>query len=144
MLAGSLLGKRCGQAIPEPGMLPVAVVEDLEVFRDLLSGLFPYFMSPVLHELILQRPPDALHRRVAVAVSSTRYRDTQPHVPQPCLVGMRAILGATIGAMNKPWPRALGGEGLPERPRHEVRRYSGVHRMADHLVGEQILDAGEI
>lgn len=57
LLAGSLLDKRYGRAIPELEMLPVAVVEDLEIFRDLLPGLFPCFMPPVLHELILQRPP---------------------------------------------------------------------------------------
>jgi hypothetical protein len=57
---------------------------------------------------------------------------------------MRAILGTAIGVMKQPGGRALGGNSLHERTPHQVRRHPGVHRMADHLAGEQILDAGEI
>ena len=57
---------------------------------------------------------------------------------------MRAILGATSGVINKPWCWSFSVEGLHERTPHEVRRHPGVHRMADHLTGVQILDAGEI
>ena len=39
---------------------------------------------------------------------------------------------------------ALGGEGVPEYTPHQIRRHPGVHRMADDLAGEQILDADEI
>jgi len=126
------------------GMPPLAIVKEFNVLRDLPPILFPCFIPPVVHELVLRRPPETLHRRVVVAVSLTRDRGTQPELPQLSLVVMRAILGATSGVINKPWCWALGVEGLHERTPHEVRRHPGVHRMADHLTGVQILDAGEI
>ena len=43
-------------------MLPLTVVEYLNVLRDLTPGLLARVVVPVVHQLILQRPPDTLHR----------------------------------------------------------------------------------
>ena len=74
-------------------MPTLAVVEELNVLRDLSPGLFPCFIPPAVHELVLQRPPETFHRRVVVAVSPTRHRGAQPELSQLGLVVMRAILG---------------------------------------------------
>lgn len=97
-------------------MPTLAIVEDCNVSRDLLPGLFPCFIPPVAHEFILLCVPETLHRRVVVAVSRTRHQDAHSHVSQLGLVGIRTISGAAIGTMTKLLPRALGGEGFPERP----------------------------
>ncbi len=39
LLTDPLLGKRSGRAIPEPGMPPLTVIEDLDVLRDLAPRL---------------------------------------------------------------------------------------------------------
>ena len=52
-------------------MPPLAVVEDLDVLGDFPNCLFPGFVTPVMHEFILERAPEALHRGVVVAVAAS-------------------------------------------------------------------------
>ena len=57
LLTDPLLGKRGGRAIPEPGMPPLTVIEDLDVLRDLAPSLLTGLVATMMHQLILQRPP---------------------------------------------------------------------------------------
>lgn len=141
---GPLLGKGRRREIPQPGMPPLTVVEELDVLRDLSSGLFARGVAPVMYQFVLPRPPKAFHGGIVITVPPPRHRDVQTELFQPNLVVLRAILSPAIRVMQQPGGRALGGENLPERPPHQVRRHSRIHRMADHLTGEQIRDAGEI
>ncbi len=97
-----------------------------------------------MHQLHLECAPETLHRRVIVAVALATHGRDQTELPQLFLIVLRAILGPAIRVMQKPRSRALGREGLPERLRHQVRRHPSIHRMTDHLAGEQIFDAGKI
>ena len=125
-------------------MPSLAVVEDLDVLRDLSPGLRPGFVTPVMYEFVLQRPPKTFHRCIVVTIPPPGHRSLQPQVFQARLVVLRAILDPAIGVMKQAGGRPSAGDGLHEGRPHQVSCHPGVHRMADHLAGEQILDAGEI
>ena len=48
-LTGPLLGKRHWRAIPEAGVPPLSVMEDLDVLRDLAPCLLTGLVAPVMH-----------------------------------------------------------------------------------------------
>lgn len=50
-------------------MPPLMVIEDLDVLRDLAPRLLTGLVATMMHELILQRPPATLHRRVVMAIA---------------------------------------------------------------------------
>lgn len=109
-----------------------------------MPGLLPRGILQVMHQLRLECAPETLHRRVIVAVALATHGRDQAELPQLFLIVLRAIFGPAIRVMQKSRSRALGREGLPERFRHRVRRHPGVHRMVNHLAGEQIFDASQI
>jgi hypothetical protein len=87
-------------------MSTLAVVEDFNVLRDFLPDLVSCFISAVVHELVLQGPPETLHRRVVIAVSPTRPRGFDRHARNT---------GSHDRSYEKPWCGALGVEGLHKR-----------------------------
>jgi hypothetical protein len=75
-------------------MSTLAVVEDFNVLRDFLPDLVSCFISAVVHELVLQGPPETLHRRVVIAVSPTRPRGFDRHARNT---------GSHDRSYEKPW-----------------------------------------
>ncbi|SPP66129.1 hypothetical protein NITLEN_50169 [Nitrospira lenta] len=69
-MTGPLLGQCLQRAIPQSRMAPLTVVEDLNVLRDLPSGLFPRSIAPVMYQFVLQRAPNTFHRGIVVAIAS--------------------------------------------------------------------------
>jgi len=53
----------------KPRLLSDAVVEDLDVCRDLALGLLAGREATVMHQFSLQRTPTAFHRRVVPTVA---------------------------------------------------------------------------
>ena len=49
-------------------MPPLAVVEYLNVLGDLAACLFTGFVTAVVNQFVLECAPEALHRRIVVAV----------------------------------------------------------------------------
>lgn len=78
-------------------MAPLTVVEDLNVLRDLPSGLFPRFITSVMHQFILQRAPETLHRGIVVAVASPTHGRGHAELAYAILIRLGTILRAAIG-----------------------------------------------
>src|SRR5688500_13473176 len=60
-LLGALVAQRAVEAVP--------VVEHFDVLEDRRPGLLPRLVALVVHQLGLERAPEALHRRVVPAVA---------------------------------------------------------------------------
>ena len=93
LLTGPLLGKCRRRAIPEPRMPPLTVIEELNVLRDLAPRLLPRIISPMMHQLIFQCPPETLHRRVVIAIALPAHGGDHADLPQLILI----VLGTMIG-----------------------------------------------
>ena len=49
-----LLAESGGREIPQPSLLPLSVVEDLDVLGDFAFGLFARDEAPVMNQFVLQ------------------------------------------------------------------------------------------
>lgn len=144
LLTDPWLGTRGGRAIPEPGMPPLTGREELDGLRDLAPSLLTGLVATMLHPLLLQRPPDPLHRRVVRASPLPTHRGTHAERPQGGLIRLGTLLRPAIGVMNEPPGWTLGVAGLQPCPLPQVRRHPGVPRMADHLTGVELLNASQL
>ena len=55
-------------------MTPLAVVEDLDVLPDRCFRVGPRGVLLMMNHFVFQAAPEALHRRVVIAVSLARHR----------------------------------------------------------------------
>lgn len=69
------------------GMPTLTGIADLDVLRDLLPGLLPRFITPMLYQLILECSPEALLRRVVIAGALPTHGRGQAEPPQLRLIG---------------------------------------------------------
>ena len=92
LLTGPLLGKRHGRAIAETGVPPLSVLEGLDVLRDLAVSLRTGLVAPVMHQLILQRSPKTLHRRIVIAVSLPTHGRGHATLADLILIGLGTLL----------------------------------------------------
>src|SRR5215831_6969038 len=125
-------------------MPTLTVIEDLDVLRDLPPGLLPRVITPVMHQLILQCPPETLHRRVVIAVALPTHGWGQAELPQLILLVLGTILGPTIGVVDQSWAWVFRPHRSHQGVTHQVRRHPSPHRMPDHLTRIQIFDPRQI
>ncbi len=125
-------------------MSPPTVIEELDGLRDLAPRLLPGFVATLMRQLILQRAPETLHRRVVIAIALPTHEGNHAELPQGGLICLGTILRSAIGVMHEPpgWTRDV--DGLPQGTLHPVRRHPGVHRMTNYLTGVAILHASQI
>ena len=62
-------------------MPPLPVREDLDVLRDLLPRLLARLISPMMHQLIFDRP-ETPHRGIVIAIASPTHRRGQTEQPR--------------------------------------------------------------
>ena len=138
LLTGPLLGKCCRRTIPESRMLPLAVVEHLDVLRNLSPSLLPRMISPMMHQLIFQCPPETLHRRVVIAIALSAHGGDHAELPQLILIVVGTILGATVGVVDQARAWAFCPDCVPQGVVHQVRRHPGPYGIPDDLTRIQI------
>ena len=93
LLTGPLLGKCHWRASPEPGAPPLPVIEDLDILRDLAVSLLTGLVATMMHQLILQRSSETLHRRVVITVTLPTHGRGHSELPQLLLIVSDTILG---------------------------------------------------
>lgn len=74
-------------------MAPLAVVEDLDVLLDCRFGVGPCGVPLMMNHLVFQAAPEALHRRVVVAVPLARHRCLHAELRDQFAIVVGAILG---------------------------------------------------
>ena len=78
-------------------MSPLTVIEQLDVLRDLAPSLLTGFVATMMHQFILQRLSETLHRGVVIAVSLPTHGWNQAELPQLILI----VLGTILGGFNR-------------------------------------------
>lgn len=120
-------------------MLPLAVVEDLDVLE---AGGLHVSMSGIanaMHPLVLEAVEPALRRRVIPAVSLSAHRAGHAVFCELVLKGMAGVLAAPVGMMHQAHCRSLPEPSHGQRIRHDVRRPDLIRRRRCEVSGEQIL-----
>lgn len=84
-----------------------------------------------------------VHRRIVPAVALVTHRRLHAELLQLFLIGMRAVLAATIRMVDQFFGRLLGGDDTEQGLRHEIRGHSPGHRVAHQFAMDQVLDAGK-
>ena len=96
-LFSEILSERRRRYIAKARMAPLAVVEDFDV---LLNGRFrvgPCGVPLMMNHFVLQAAPEALHRRVVVAVPLARHGC--PHAELRDQLSI--VVGAVLGGFNR-------------------------------------------
>ncbi len=93
-------------------MPPLTVVEHLDVLCNLSPSLLPCFIPPMVHQLILQRPPETLHRRIVITIPLPTHGRGHAELPQLLLIVLCTILGPTVGVVDQAWAWTLGPHGV--------------------------------
>lgn len=70
---------------------PPQVVEDLNVLSNECNGLSARRVPVVVHQLVLQTSPEALHWRVVIEIALARHRSLHAKLHEQPPVAVRAI-----------------------------------------------------
>ena len=79
-----------GEGFPSWEWRCLTVIEELDVLRDLMPGLLPRGISPIMRQLILERVPEALYRRLIISVALATHGRDQAKLPQTLLIVLSA------------------------------------------------------
>ena len=125
-------------------MTPLPVVKHLDVFAYCAFRLCPCREVPMVNQLCLQAPPEALHRGVVEAISFSRHRYPETKLIQYRLVVLGTILPAAIRMMDSSCSRTMLLYGSEQRSSRQFRLHPVPHRITDDLAREHVLDPGQI
>ena len=113
-------------------MTPLAVVEDFDVFLDGRFRVCPRGIPLMMDHFVLQAPPEALHRRVVVAVPLARHGCPHAELRDQFPIVVSAILAASVRVENQPWRRPLSANSPPQRLRCQFLRHARAERVAEY------------
>ena len=82
-------------------MAPLAVVEDLYVLSYGGFSLCPSRVAAVVYQLIFEASPEALYRRVVIAVSPARHRCLHSKLINKFAVFVSTVLAATVRVVDQ-------------------------------------------
>ncbi len=77
-------------------MTTLPVIPDLDVFEYLLTGHLARGEAAPVHQLLLQRSKETLHRRIVPAVAPAAHAARDPGLAQNGLVIAAGILAASV------------------------------------------------
>jgi hypothetical protein len=101
-------------------------------------------VAPMMHQFVLQRPPETLHRGVVRAVSLPIPGRNQAILAEVLLVDLGPYGEPRSEWWSKPGHGRFAPTALLEGITHHVRRPLSPHGMPDDLTGEPILHTREI
>ena len=97
-----------------------------------------------MDKLLLERPPETLHRRVIVTVTLPAHRHLQSKPVHEISVIVGAVLTAPIRVVNQPLSWAFGVYSLKQRLADQISGQPLSHRIADDIAAKEILMASNI
>ena len=110
---------------------PLPMIEHLDILEDVLGCFAPRRVLPMVHELALQRPEEALHTGIVPTVAFAAHTGCDAMRAEQLLVGPCRILTPAIGVMQESCC------GLPRGERHAEGLFGSIsgqartHRPAD-------------
>jgi hypothetical protein len=95
-------------AIAQCRMTTGSIVEHFDPFKNILPGLFPSEVAPMIHELRFQRMNEALDHGIVPAVPTPTHARRQAVPGQQLTVPGGGVLGASVRMMQhaggpRPW-----------------------------------------
>src|SRR5271157_4672915 len=107
-----------------------SVIEDLDVFPDCRYGFVACLEVTVMHELLLEMPPETLGGSVVVAVSLSRHgRDHSRLLHVPAIL-CGTVLASPIGMVNAARQSLSELQCHFQGILHELRSHSAIHGVA--------------
>ena len=97
-------------------MTALPIIEHLNVLEDVLFRVFTGRVMPLVHELVLECPEEALDTGVVPAVAGAAHAGGDAVLAEQTLVARGGILTAAIRMVQEP------GRGFPVRQRRRMRR----------------------
>ena len=91
-----MLGKGNRGKVAKPGLFSDPVVEDFNVFGDLLSGLFSGGKAAMVNEFGFEAAPATFHGGVVPAIAFSAHGGLHAELLQELLVGSCAVLAASV------------------------------------------------
>ena len=91
-------------------MPPLAVVEDVDVLGDLNDGLGARFVTPVVHEFVLEGAPETFHRGIVGAVAASGHGRFHTELFQQLSIVACAILRTAVRMVNSGTSGTSGSE----------------------------------
>src|SRR5471030_118486 len=143
-LFAEFFSEQCGRDIAEARVAPLAVVKAFDVFLYCCFRVSPGRVALMVHQLVFQAAPEALHGRVVVAVPPARHGWLHAELLHQFLIVVSAVLAAAVGVMNQSRCRAFVAHGLPQCRCRQLLRHAFVHCVAHQLTGVHVLDAGQV
>ena len=125
--------------VPQPCLPSLAIVEYLDVLRDLSDRLFSRLVATMMDKLILERTPEALHRSIVVAIASSAHRCSHLELIHQLPVFMGAVLPSTIRMVNQACSRPFGCHALEQRLAHKVLGDTIAHCISNDFSCEEVL-----
>ncbi len=125
-------------------MDPRSLVPDLDPLEDRQPRLLVRAEATAVHQLLLQRRPEALHHRVVVAVAGPAHALRHAVILEEVAALPAGVLHAPVGVVHQPARR------VPACDRHaqRVERHQGVQRVghapADDAAAPGVHHAGEV
>jgi len=120
------------------------VIEHLDIFEDILRGLFTSHVTPMIHELALECPEEAFDTGIIPAVAFAAHARSDAMGGEQVLVPCRGILAAAIGVVQKTRLRLSGRERHEERVLGELPGQALTHRPANHRARVEVEDHCQI
>jgi hypothetical protein len=117
----------------------LAVIKAFDVFVVLRLSRRPGRVATMMHQLVFQAAPEALHRRVVIAVAPARHERLHAELLHQFSIVMCAVLAATVGMVNQFCCRSLVAHRLPQRRCRQRLRHARVHRVPHLLAGKTSL-----
>jgi len=116
------------------------IVEQVNVFHDLIGGFGARPVAAMMHEFGFQRAPETLHRRVVIAVSFAAHRHAHSVASEQRLILMAAILAPAIRMVNQTHSKTACGDRLLQCTNNQIGRHPRTEAASDDLTREQVFD----
>ena len=125
-------------------MLPLPVVEDLNVFEGGCLHLGVSDIAKPMHPLALEAVEPALRRRVISAVAFSAHRASHAERLELVLKHVTGVLAAPIGVVQQPSGRSFPKPGHGQGIDHDIRRHARFQRPTHNLTVEQVEHDGQV
>ena len=130
--------------VAERRVPPLSVVEHFDVLEDVNARFSPRRVPPALDQLGLERPEEALDRRVIVAVAAPRHADLRARLSEPRLVLGARVLTPPVAMVEQSRTRQPPTAGQRQRLDDEGRGERRPAGVSDDTPREEVEDDRQV
>jgi len=125
-------------------MTPKTVVENLDVFKDIQSGLGPGGILPMKNQLSFEGAKETFDRGIVITVTFAAHTSHHPSSCQQSLVLIAGVLAAPIGVVQQARGRLAHANGHLQGVDDQLAVQAVTHRPADDTSGIDVQNHSQI